>query len=174
MKRKQDLPAPSYYQDFFRLIEEDALDHALASSLIKLNHLDLKSMTDLHQKSYFPGKWTVNEILQHLIDTERIFIYRALHIARKDTHELLGFDQNSYAVNSNANSRNITDLVDELIIVRKSTIALFESFTETEIESIGQVGENQVSVEALGFFIIGHCYHHFDVIEERYYPLLSS
>ncbi|MCO5247982.1 MAG: DinB family protein [Chitinophagales bacterium] len=174
MNTKADLVAPSYYYDFFNLIEENEINLALSNSLHTIKRLDVQKLSALKQRAYFPGKWTVNELLQHLIDTERIFNYRVLHIVRKDENALLGFDENAYAANSYANEREISDLIDELILVRESTTTLFKSLNKIQLKTIGKIGDNEVSVEAIGFCTIGHQLHHFDILKERYFPLLDS
>ena len=117
---------------------------------------------------YAAGKWTPKEIVQHLIDTERVFAYRALRFARNDAHELPGFDQNDYVANFDANARDFHDLLDELKMTRKSTIWLFKSFGSKELIKAGHAGGNQMSVRALGYVISGHLIHHLHVINERY------
>jgi uncharacterized damage-inducible protein DinB len=117
---------------------------------------------------YAEGKWTIKEIIQHVIDTERIFSYRALRISRNDITALPGFDENDYALNTNANDRHLQSLLTELSIVRQSTLALFKSFSEEQIKRIGIASNHEISVRAIGFIIIGHQKHHQKVYKERY------
>ena len=117
---------------------------------------------------YADGKWTIKEIIQHVIDTERIFSYRALRISRNDITALPGFDENDYALNTNANDRHLQSLLTELSIVRQSTLALFKSFSEEQIKRIGIASNHEISVRAIGFIIIGHQKHHQKVYKERY------
>jgi len=117
---------------------------------------------------YDEGKWTIKEILVHIIDDERIYAYRALRFARKDSTELAGFDQENYAVNSGANKRSIESILHEFETVRKATISLFESFTDEALTSSGIANGNKVSVRALGYHIAGHEKHHVNIIRERY------
>ena len=117
---------------------------------------------------YAEGKWTIKELVQHIIDTERVFNYRALRFARKDKTTLHGFDENDYVENSNANPRNFDDLLEEFIILRKSTLFLYQSFTEDMLKHIGVASDNYVSVRALGFITSGHLIHHLEVIKNRY------
>ena len=118
--------------------------------------------------SYAEGKWTIKELLQHFIDTERIFTYRALRFARKDTADLSGFEENHYVTHSNANTRDFDNLLKEFNYVRESTLALFNSFTNEELLQIGTVNNNSLSVRAIGYIISGHLLHHLNVIRERY------
>lgn len=117
---------------------------------------------------YAEGKWTIKDIIQHIIDTERIFSYRALRISRGDTTPLPGFDENDYAKATNANQRSIQDLLTELSAVRHATLLLFKSFDQEQLLKIGISSGSEVSVRAIGFIIIGHQRHHQKVFEERY------
>ena len=117
---------------------------------------------------YAPGKWTIKEILGHLIDDERIYAYRALRFARNDQTELPGFEQDEYAVESRANERPIQDLLDEFAVVRNSTIALFESFDNEVLTRSGIASGNVMSVRAAAYHIAGHELRHMNIIKERY------
>ena len=117
---------------------------------------------------YAEGKWTIKDIIQHLIDVEHVFSYRALRIARNDTTPLPGFDENFYVANANANNRSIQDLLSELALVRQSTLFLFKSFSPEQLAKIGTASDKQVSVRAIGFILIGHQKHHQEVFRQRY------
>ena len=121
-----------------------------------------------HEYRYAPDKWTIKELLQHLIDTERVFAYRALRFSRNDTADLQGFDQTLFAANCDANIRPFDELLDEFSLVRRSTIILFRSFSEDMLLRCGTINNNTVSVRAKGYIISGHLLHHLDVIKERY------
>ncbi len=105
---------------------------------------------------YAEGKWTIKEIIQHIIDTERIFSYRALRISRNDQTPLPGFDQNDFANNTAANTRNLQELLTEMSAVRHTTLMLFKSFSAEQLKRIGTASDNPISVRAIGFIIIGH------------------
>ena len=117
---------------------------------------------------YAEGKWTIKDIIQHLIDSERIFAYRALRFARNDKAELPGFNENNYVDEANAAKRSIQDLLTEMAVVRQATLSLFKSFSNDELLRIGIASNNSISVRALGFIIIGHQNHHQRVFQERY------
>ena len=117
---------------------------------------------------YAEGKWTIKDIIQHLIDTERIFAYRALRFARNDKTKLSGFEENDYVDEANAAKRSIQDLLTELDVVRQATLSLFKSFLNEELLRMGTASNNPISVRALGFVIIGHQNHHQRVFQERY------
>ncbi len=117
---------------------------------------------------YAEGKWTIKEIIQHIIDTERIFAYRALRISRNDTTPLPGFEENDYAKNTEGNLRSLQDLLTELSAVRHSNLLLFKSFSEDQLKRVGVASESPISVRAIGFMLIGHQKHHQKVFGERY------
>ena len=118
--------------------------------------------------AYAEDKWTIKQMFQHVIDTERIFAYRALSIARKEPAALLGFDENEYAKNGNAANRQWKDMLTEWRVVRQSTNLLFSSFTEEQMKSLGTASGHPISVNALGFIIFGHALHHLHILKERY------
>jgi uncharacterized damage-inducible protein DinB len=117
---------------------------------------------------YAEGKWTVAEVLLHVLDTERVFQYRALRFARKDLTPLPGFDQDSYVPNSGANSRSIEQLIKEYKAIRASTISLFETFDKATLKQKGVASNSPMSVAAMGFIMCGHQKHHRNILRERY------
>ncbi|MCD0474141.1 DinB family protein [Flavobacterium sp. EDS] len=117
---------------------------------------------------YVEGKWTIKEIIQHIIDTERIFSYRALRFSRNDKTPLPSFEENDYIDNTNANARGLQDLLTEFSAVRHSNLLFYKSLSEEQLKRVGTASNNQMSVRALGFVIIGHQKHHQKVFQERY------
>lgn len=117
---------------------------------------------------YTEGKWTIKEIIQHIIDTERIFSYRALRISRNDKTPLPGFEENDYVNNTNANDRNLQGLLTEMAVVRQATLSLFKSFSEEQLKRTGTASNTSISVRAIAFIVIGHQKHHQRVFQERY------
>jgi uncharacterized damage-inducible protein DinB len=117
---------------------------------------------------YADGKWTIKDIIQHLMDAERIFAYRALRFSRNDKTALPGFEENDYVDQTNANTRSIQSLLTEFSALRHSTLLLFKSFSEEQLKRIGTASNNQISVRALGVVTIGHQKHHQKVFQERY------
>ena len=114
------------------------------------------------------GEWTVQEILVHILDTERIFCYRALRFARKDDTVLAGFEQDGYVPPSRANERTIESILAEYAAVRQATLAFFESLHDEARTRTGRVDENRVSVRALANVIAGHELHHMNSLRENY------
>lgn len=117
---------------------------------------------------YADGKWTIKEIIQHIIDAERVFSYRALRISRNDQTDLAAFDENSYNANTNANARSLQDLLTELATARQSTLQLFKSLSQEQMHLTGLVSSNRISVRAIGFMIIGHQKQHQNIFKELY------
>ena len=117
---------------------------------------------------YAENKWTIKDIIQHIIDAERIFAYRALRISRNDKTPLPGFEENEYAQNTNAINRSIQELLTELSAVRHSNLLLFKSLSDEQLTKLGTASNHTISVRAIGFLIIGHQKHHQKVFQERY------
>lgn len=122
--------------------------------------------------AYAEGKWTLKEVLLHLSDTERVFQYRILAIARGEEKNLPGFDEELYAQNSFANERSLDSLIEEYQLIRNSSLILLETFNPLVLNNIGTANGNQISAETIGKLIVGHNIHHLSVIEERYLPNL--
>ncbi|WP_411895040.1 DinB family protein [Winogradskyella sp. A2] len=118
--------------------------------------------------AYAKNKWSIKDILLHLIDTERIFCYRALRITRNDKTPLVGFDQDEYVVHGKANNRTMDSLIEEYISVRNSTITLFSNIDSEAIKLMGEASGSKISVRAIGYIITGHENHHISIITERY------
>ncbi len=117
---------------------------------------------------YQPEKWSILEMIQHLIDTERIFQYRALCFARNEQNPLPGFDHDLYVLNSGAEKRKLPDLIEEFKTVRHSGIFLYKSFSETMLKLNGNMNDMNASPRAIGFIMIGHALHHRDILKNRY------
>jgi len=118
--------------------------------------------------SYALGKWTIKELIQHIIDTERIFSFRALSFARNDSTPMPGFDHDAFVANGNANERDYDHLLDEMKVLRTSSIQLFKSFSEEALLRMGVASNNKMSVRALGYLFSGHQMHHLNVVKEYY------
>lgn len=123
--------------------------------------------------AYAEGKWTLKELLLHLSDTERVFQYRILVFARGDKATLPGFEEEEYAANSFADKRTLESLLEEYKLVRKSSQILLETLEPSIMKNIGTANGNQLAVETIGKLIVGHNYHHLNIIEERYLPGLK-
>ena len=157
-----------YIQRYLDLIPTDHFFDELGQSekATLAIYLNLNDESALYK--YAENKWSLKEILQHLIDCERIFQFRALAISRSETQNLPGFDEEIYAKNSNADIRNLADLMTEFSLVRQSSIYLFKSFTNEMLSNKGFANGNEISAETIGKLIVGHNLHHLNVIKKRY------
>lgn len=159
----------SYYGTYIgQVSEEYTLTEELEFSVHRLIKFVQNIPMDKFDYRYAQGKWTIKDILQHLIDAERIFAYRALRFARNDKTPLASFEENDYVDEAGANKRSIQDLLSELAVVRQATLSLFKSFSAEELMRNGIASNNPMSVRALGFVIIGHQNHHQRIFQERY------
>ncbi len=173
MKKSDMVKMPEYFDRYINLTEDVPFMEMLETSLTELENLPLEKWKALGEEVYAPGKWTTKDLLQHIIDTERVITYRMTAFARSDSQRMLAFDEDSYANNADANRRNIEDLLEELILVRKSYIALYKSFSPEMLLKSGKGYEgNEYSVLAMAYMIPGHQRWHFKIMEERYFPLL--
>lgn len=147
-------------------------EYTLTEELEISLHNFIKFVQDIpmakHDYRYAEGKWAIKDIIQHVIDCERVFSYRALRFSRNDSTELPGFDENSYANTANAENRTIKDLLTELSALRHANIFLFKSFNAEDFMKKGLASGYTVSVRAFGFLIIGHQNHHIKIFKERY------
>jgi len=159
---------PPFYKNYVKQIDEPDMLQALRISghrMLELVHAIPDNKSDF---AYAPGKWTVRELLCHIMDAERIFCYRALRFARNDKTPLSGFEENDYAPQANAAGRSLQKIASEMAHLRASTIDLFESFTPEMVTRKGTANKNEFSVVAIGFIIPGHETHHRKILQERY------
>jgi uncharacterized damage-inducible protein DinB len=159
---------PTFYHNYINQVVEDDLAEAITNQTPALISFLENIPPGKRDYRYAPGKWTIKEVLQHIIDGERIFSYRGLCFARKDTTALPSFDENSYAENAKTDKRNWDDLVEEFKAVRKATEIMFRSFDEEQLESTGNASGHPNYTRAIGFIIVGHANHHIKVTKERY------
>lgn len=124
--------------------------------------------SDKWDYKYAPDKWSLKEVFQHMIDTERIFIYRCFRIARHDKTPLVGFEQDDYILPSEATKKSVDALREEFEVVRKNSLVLLKSLNDTNLKFMGIVNGNPISARAAAFNIIGHAVWHIHIINERY------
>ncbi|MEB8329193.1 DinB family protein [Flavobacteriaceae bacterium KMM 6897] len=158
----------SYYQPYIEALGDIELMEGLKTGMDHFVQQVKNIPEEKLNYAYGVGKWTILEVLVHLIDTERIFQYRALRFYRNDKTPLPGFDQDEYVPVSHANKRTRESIVKEYIAVRQSTIALFESFEDGELSRTGVASSSKMSVGAVGLIIAGHQKHHQAILESRY------
>lgn len=174
MKRSQLTPMPEYFDRYINKCDDVSILDAIQTSIDELDNFPVDKWKALGDRVYAPGKWTVKDILQHLIDTERIFTYRALAFARGEAETLPPYDEDSYAALAGANSRTLEDLVEELRLVHVSFLKMFASFDDDALARMGKAFRGKYSVAAIGFCMPGHQRWHMDILAERYYPLLEQ
>ncbi len=158
----------NYFKQYIDLAKSEEPINAMEIAHQHTNELMDLITEEQGDYSYAEEKWSIKELLVHLIDMERIFCNRALRIARNDKTDLPGYDHNDYISYSEANNRNLCDIIKEYNLVRKGTLALFNSFSETMLNREGTANNNKLTVLAIGFIIAGHETHHINVMEERY------
>jgi hypothetical protein len=159
---------PPFYKNYVKQIEETDVLQALRLSGFRTQMLIHSIPASKSDFSYEDKKWTVRELLCHIIDAERIFAYRAMRFARNDRTPLPPFEENDYAPQANAGGRSMRKIADDLAHLRTVTVDLFESFTEDMLRRKGVANNNEISVLALGFIIAGHEAHHRRILTERY------
>lgn len=158
-----------YYKSYIDLVSSS--DNFI--DILELTHKKTNELLDLVTEekgnyTYAEGKWTIKELLVHLIDAERIFCNRALRFARNDKTDLPGFDHDNYVLNSRANERSLFDIICEFDSVRNATINLFKGFNEEMLERKGKANNNELTVLAIAYIIAGHETHHIKVLAEKY------
>jgi hypothetical protein len=169
MKKSEIKYLPEYFEQFIHLVEDEELIISFYKSLEIEKLINCPLLKANADNSYAFGKWTIKDVIQHLIDTERVFSYCALRIARNEQTKWYGFDDPMFCENTKAIWRDINDLLDELICVRRSSIMLFKSFKDEILIRKGKSIDGEINVLTLGFSIIGHQAHHFNVIKTKYF-----
>lgn len=162
---------PSYFNNYIALAHEGSSEGIIETLQLSLEQFFLILSNLPEDKllyAYEEGKWTIKELVGHIIDTERILAYRALRIGRNDKVNLLSFDENDFVANSNANDIPFVELLKEFSLLRKSTIAMYQSFNDTMLKRIGLMSGSNVSTQALGYVLSGHVIHHLNILKERY------
>lgn len=165
---------PDYYKGYTEMAGSEPIKQRLERQSIEYTSFLQKIPEDHWNRSYADGKWTVKELVLHVTDTERIFSYRVLRMARHDRTPLPGFDQDEYVPVSGADQREPASLIEEFRTVRSATISLFRSFTPEIHQLSGTASGGTFDVEGLGKVIIGHLEHHTNVLKERYQKVIDN
>jgi len=163
---------PEFFDRYINLIEDIDIFEAFKLHSPDKVYSDVSQLISVGDQVYQPGKWTIKDIIQHVIDNERIMGYRALRFSRNDTTALPGYDQELLGANTNAAHRTVEELLLEFNQVRLATIALFRGMSNEMMLRSGVAYKSEISALALGFVMIGHPIHHMRIIDERYFPLL--
>ncbi len=169
-------PAPTeyaaFYEKYVALVSGNDIVSILDAQRLQMAQLLAARSERDGNFRYAADKWTVKEVVGHITDTERIFAYRALRIARADQTPLSGFEQDDYVRAGAFGERSLADLAEEFALVRSATFALFHSLGEEAWRRRGIANKNEVTVRALAFIIAGHELHHREVLKERYFPAI--
>lgn len=169
MSRPQPAEYDPYYQKYISLVPEEDIIPSLKVQIGELAEL-FKGMTEEKGTyAYADGKWTVKEVLSHLIDGERMFAYRALRVARGDKTPIEGFEQDGYIENSHANRRPISKLIDEFTLLRKANLMFFENLEPGDWIRTGIANNVEISVRSLAWIMVGHIRHHVAILQDRYF-----
>jgi hypothetical protein len=174
MEQNENKKNPEFLEYVLKLNRDIKLKEAFELSLKKINDLDIAQLKRIGLKTYDTDKWSINKIIQHLIDWERIWCYRAIIFARNEGHIPEALDQEIMGKNSNADELSIEQLINELRITRQSTIMMFESFNKKILETNCVFFEYEMPLYTIGLTISAHQIHHFNIIQERYLPLDSK
>jgi len=168
MSTKTNVVSAEYFKRYINVVKEDdameALDNNLKSFLKLLKRIPRKKIN----YAYGEGKWTIKQVVQHVIDTERVFAYRALRFSKNEGVDLSGFDENVWGDNTPVDQRKWKDMIEEFKHLRKANIAMFNSFTKEQWLLSGTANNNLLNVTALGFMCAGHVQHHIGILKERY------
>jgi hypothetical protein len=157
-----------YYHKYIQLVPEGNIINILNQQLVECENFFSSINEEKSLFKYAENKWNIREILGHVIDTERIFIYRALRFSRKDPQALLSFDENSYSENSNYKFLLLAEIWKEFSFLRNSNILMFKGFTDEMWALKGIASGNEVTVRTIPYLVAGHFIHHQNVIMERY------
>ena len=159
---------PEFHKRYVQHVKDYDVLEAMKISSKETLGLVRSISEEMGEHRYAAGKWSIKELLCHMMDTERILAYRALRFARNDKTNLPGFEENDYAPQANANNRNIKQIADEMERLRQTTIDLFVNFTAEMLERKGLANNLELSVLNLGYIIPGHESHHRAILKERY------
>jgi uncharacterized damage-inducible protein DinB len=168
MKPAQEDYIP-YYDYYIQLVKDDAVLSALENTKVNISRFIHSIPEDKAEFAYAPDKWTIKQVLNHIIDTERIFGYRALRFARGDAQAVPPFDENIYAANAPLQTSSLALLREEFETVRKANQLLFQQLGTNQLSLKGKTAAGEVSVLAIGFMLCGHGLHHIQVIQDRYF-----
>jgi len=159
---------PRYFTRYTRLVPEGEILNILAGQQLDTLQFLNRLGEEVGAYRYEADKWSIKEVIGHIIDTERIFSYRALCIARDKTIPLPAFDQNVFAANANYNDRPWLQISDEFRLVRENTIVLFQSFSDAALKIQGFASDYKITIRAIPYIVAGHELHHRHVITEKY------
>ena len=165
---KSEIIPAEFYQPYIDLIKDNDFREAIRKNTKQFRKLLESIPRKKYDHAYAIGKWTIRQMLQHIIDAERVFAYRALRLSRLDPTPLPGFDEQQWAKHDGASNRRWKDLLEEFNAVRDSTQYLFDSMSDEQLRFVGTVNERPLNAFTIGFILPGHVAHHMRILEERY------
>jgi DinB superfamily len=157
-----------FYHKYIAQVEGDEINEILSKQAITILAFLNELPAEKRDYRYRPDKWTIREVLQHIMDAERVFAYRALCIARGEQQPLPGFDENMYADKAQCTNRKWSEMTEEFRAIRRSTEILFASFNESQLDATGTASGWPVYVMGIGYLTAGHAQHHLNILHERY------
>ncbi|TAF82936.1 MAG: DinB family protein [Sphingobacteriales bacterium] len=157
-----------FYQPYISLVGNMDIQRKLKNQMNTIDDFFVDIPEEKRDYAYADGKWTIKQILAHLIDTERVMVYRAMRFSKNDSTPLEGFDHDAYVANTNLDAITYDNLVDEFLILRQAHLFFFKSLTDADCKKKGMANGHVVSVGALLYIIAGHAEHHINVIKEKY------
>lgn len=166
---------PAYFVPYISLVPDNVTvtDALRTYGGIETLEKELPKLEKMGDFVYAEGKWTAKQMLQHIIDAERVFAYRAMRIARRDATPLAGFNENHYVENADVSGRSVADLVQEFGLLRQASVVLFDHLSAEDLCWAGTSSNHKICPLALGFIMCGHVMHHLRVLEQRYYSALG-
>ena len=166
MNRPQASEYPAWAETYINLVDGDVIN------ILKEQGIDfsdfIESLSPIADHAYAPGKWTVKELIGHIIDTERILVYRITSFARGEKQSLPGFEEDEYVANAHFADRSLQSFAKEFEVLRKANLYLIHSLNEKDLDSSGTASGRQISVRAIVYVLAGHIMHHTAIIKERY------
>ena len=168
MHRPEKSEYDPYYERYISLIIDNDIVPVLAGQLTELQDLFTALPEERGTYAYETAKWTIKEVLSHLIDGERIFAYRVFRIARGDKTPIEGFEQDGYIENSHANERTFAELLDEFNLLRRANVLFFKNLDNDDWVRTGTANDVEISVRAIAFVMAGHIRHHITILRSRY------
>lgn len=168
MARPEQNEAASYFFRYINLANGETVGELVKNHSEELKNFYNSIPDEKADYAYADGKWTIKEVMQHIIDAERVFTYRMLRFARKDSTPLHGFDENAFAENSHANNRTLQSLKEELNTLRAATDIMLVNLTDDQLAFAGSSSNNSTTANAVAYIIFGHLIHHKNILSERY------
>ncbi|MBZ5855846.1 DinB family protein [Flavihumibacter profundi] len=165
---KYNLVYADFYTNYVALVKEAPIEKALSKNTEEFLDLLDDIPGSMINHAYGEGKWTVKEVLQHIIDAERVFSYRIIRIARLDGTPMASFDENKWMENANTAKRKWSDMVKEFKFLRKSNLLMIADFSKEQLNATGTASNQPVSTAALCYILAGHVKHHMNILKERY------